>query len=361
MQWDDPTRWLSTWLSERMDAPVTPLRVRLKPGTSAVLAARAGEDLVLVQAYAPHAAPKLAKTVRRAGKDVVALDPEQHVIAVRAIADRDLPGLRDLPPHTVLSYNPQRRLVARIDTTEGPRVVRVVRPRAHASITRGVRLLDGAAGTPRLLGEMPQQGLSTLSWQPGRALDGTCTADALRSAGAAIARLHAVDVELPLLTGTRLAPRRTTRLLAHLLPEEAARLARLTAHVERRTAALPHGTPRVLHGDLSRDQLVVDGAEVSLLDLDRAGRGETAYDLGSLLADDIARGYADGQRPLDAFLDGYAAHAPLPSAEALAAHTAAHLLQRAAEPFRTAHPAWRAQCRHLIGEVEQQCLLSTRS
>lgn len=354
---DDPARWLTAWLSERLATPVTPTRVRLKPGTSAVLAARVGDERVLVAAYAPHAAPKLAKTLKRAGGEVVALDAERLVVAVRAVADRDLPGLRDLPPHTVLSYNPQRRLVARVETNEGPSVLRVVRPRAHAATTRGVRLLAGTAATPRLLAEVPERGISTVSWQPGRALDGAASHDALRRAGAAIAQLHDAAASLPPVTGTQRAPRRTAELLAHLLPGESLRLARLSAHLEARLGALPHGRPRVLHGDLSRDQLAFDGSEVRLIDLDHAGGGEAAYDLGSLLADDVARGVEGA----DVLLGAYASQCPLPSSEAVAVHTAAHLLRRAAEPFRTAVPAWREECRALIEEVEQRCLLSTRS
>ncbi|MDT9595259.1 phosphotransferase [Nocardioides zeae] len=340
------------------------LRVRVKPGTSAALAARRPDgELLLALAYAPHAAAKVAKTARKAGDDLVALAETDGVVVVHARADRDLPGLRSLGELdgvvTPLSYNPQRRFVGRVRGGDGARVVRVVRPSEHAVTTRGARALDGAAGTPRLLAEQPRSGVARLSWVPGRPLDAGASAADLAAAGAALARLHAAPAALPPLTGTQAAPRATARLLAHLLPRLRPRLVRLAGAVERGLAdaardGLAAG-PRPLHGDLSRDQLVVGPDGVGILDLDRAGAGDVAYDLGSLLADDRARGHAGGE----VLLAAYAEHAPAPRPDALAAHTAAHLLRRSAEPFRTCRPDWPAECVALVEEVERLCSVTT--
>ncbi|HEY1133882.1 MAG TPA: hypothetical protein VGE77_04840, partial [Nocardioides sp.] len=130
------------------------LRLRVKPGTSAALAVRRGSTHLLVLAAAGRARAKVAKTAEKAAAldAVAAEDTERGVLATYLPGDRDLPGVRRLPEGAaVLSYNPQRRLVARIDGNDGPRVLRVVRPAAHTAAARGPRALGGRAGTPRLL------------------------------------------------------------------------------------------------------------------------------------------------------------------------------------------------------------------
>ncbi|WP_028472264.1 aminoglycoside phosphotransferase family protein [Nocardioides alkalitolerans] len=378
-------RWLAAHApAHRGRSDAERVRLRMKAGTSAVAAVRCGPELLLVQAYAGSARAKLAKTQRKARPGgVVAVDPERGVIAVRAEADRDLPALRPLAedrlgpellarvtgtrpmgPPTALSYNPQRRWVARLETTAGPVLLRAVRPGDLADALRGPRALAGSAlagRVPALLGLDDALGLAALSWVPGTPLDRAAAAPSLPEAGHLVAALH----DLAPSARTATLPRRTTRdlraavrqageQLALLLPADADRIRRVVTACEvgLREAAGAAGDDVVLHGDLSRDQLVArgPGAPAGLLDLDRAARGPAADDLGCLLADDVASGRGPGAA--DAFLAGYADRRDLPPPAVLAAHTAAHLLRRTTDPFRTCHADWPDACRGLLSQVE---------
>lgn len=378
---------LRAWLAEHAPAhrgrtDAVRLRMRVKPGTSTVAAVRSGPELLLVQAYAGSARAKLAKSVRKARPGgVVAVDHDLGVVATRAEADRDLPalrtiaderlapdllarvsGARPMAPPVPLSYNPQRRWVARLETAAGPVVLRATRPGELAATVRGPRALADALGpgtVPVVLGVDDQQGLAALGWMPGTPLDSRAPDDVLAAAGALVARLHDVDgsvrtTALPRRTtrDLRVAVRRSAAQLAVLLPEEAERVRRVAAAVESalRAAAGDAGDDVVLHGDLSRDQLVAGPGGVALLDLDRAARGPAADDLGCLLADDLARGR--GADSADVLLATYAGLRPLPPVAVLAAHTTAHLLRRTTDPFRTCRADWPAECRALLGQVE---------
>ncbi|MDQ1106344.1 phosphotransferase [Nocardioides zeae] len=336
------------------------LRLRVKAGTSAALAVRRGTDHLLVLAAADHARPKLAKSHDRAARlgAVVAADPEAGLLATTLVGDRDLPGLRHLPADAVvLSANPQRRVVARLDGPDGPAVLRVVRPAAHAAAVRGPRTLAGRAGTPRLLDAHARRGALTTSWVPGRPLDGSPDPRALRRAGTAVADLHGTTTDLPLEDRPLRALAQARDQLALLLPAEADRVAALAARTATALRDAPSGPVVTLHGDLSRDQLVVDPTtgRVGILDLDRARRGEAADDLGNLLADDLVQGQGSGRGEASALLAGYAAVRPLPDPTALRAWTAGHLLRRAVEPFRTCAPDWRSATAALLTTLEDLC------
>jgi hypothetical protein len=87
-----------------------------------------------------------------------------------------------------------------------------------------------------------------------------------------------------------------------------------------------------LHGDVHPRNLLVDGGRLALIDLDQAGAGQPAADLGSVLArlrQDRWLGVVDPGRAAElgaGFLAAYAAAAPLPAAAPLRWHTAAALL-----------------------------------
>lgn len=338
---------------------LTRLRLRVKAGTSAALSVRRGSDHLVVLAAADHARPKLAKSHDRAARlgAVAAADLDAGVLATTLVGDRDLPGLRHLPADAVvLSANPQRRVVARLDGPDGPAVLRVVRPSAHAAAVRGPRALAGRAGTPRLLDAHARRGTLTTDWVPGRPLDASPDPQALGRAGAAVADLHGTTTDLPLEDRPLRALAQARDQLALLLPGQTDRVAALAARAASALRDAPVGPVVTLHGDLSRDQLVVDPAgRVGVLDLDRARRGEAADDLGNLLADDLVQGQVSGRGGATALLAGYAAVRPLPDPTTLRAWTAGHLLRRAVEPFRTCAPDWRSTTTALLTTLEDLC------
>jgi aminoglycoside phosphotransferase (APT) family kinase protein len=103
---------------------------------------------------------------------------------------------------------------------------------------------------------------------------------------------------------------------------------------------------RVLHGDFSDTQVLIDGSDVAIVDLDSARCGDPADDLGALFAQIESyalRGKITGARAVaigEAILDGYR-RGPDPSpAERIAPYMAAGLLRRARFAFRSRRPNW---------------------
>jgi len=145
----------------------------------------------------------------------------------------------------------------------GPAHVRAVRPLLHASedalVTQAVR------GRPA----------------PAAAAD-------LEAIGSLLRVIHCgepTSEPAATLAGEIDAVERAAQHVDALLPLTGAALRRtLTAAREagERTGA---GTATLVHGDFKLDHLLWDGVAVTVIDLDRARRGEPALDLGKLLAD----------------------------------------------------------------------------
>jgi len=150
-----------------------------------------------------------------------------------------------------------------------------------------------------------------------------------------------------------------------LLPELGAAAQELAGALSRRLMALSPDRV-IIHGDFSRDQVLIGAnGEVTLLDLDRAGEGDPAFDLASLSASLAAQDVLGAAGPAGsaaarsvptgdaaAFLTqvraGYAAVRALPREEAVVVHTAALLLRRAVEPFRLCLPDWADRVRAMV-------------
>lgn len=131
----------------------------------------------------------------------------------------------------------------------------------------------------------------------------------------------------------RFAPARIARsaeIVGRARPDLAAVASRLATGVLE--LQVPHAEPVVLHGDCHPKNALVDGDDLALIDLDQAGLGDPAADLGSLLAR-IHHGVAVAELTPEqrselvcAVLWGYAEVRALPSAIALRRFTAAALL-----------------------------------
>lgn len=373
-------------LAARLGAPVRRRYLRYKPGTSCVLGLDVDGRRCFAVAYAEQAAAKLAKSATSAPRgSVLVVDEGLRVLVARPSADRDLPALarlardprqalaRALQGHDlmavqvrVLAHKPQRRWVGRLDLPTGaPVVLRAHRPE-DAQVTVGaLRVLDGArARTPRLLGSDPRLGLVAVSWLPGTGLhellaDGAATQAQLRATGAALAELHggALDgLALRTPASDAEAVRRAAGAVADLLPALADQAAALAARLER---LLPAVTlrPVAAHGDLSADQVVVglDG-RTGLIDLDAACAAEAELDLGSAAASlQVAVVGGAPVRPaaaLTEMIDGYGG--PVDD-HRLQVHTAAALLRRVVEPFRTCRADWDDAAAQLLALADAAC------
>lgn len=335
-------------LSALLGGRVARRYLRYKPGTSAVCAATLDGRDVAVQVVADDGIGKLDKTAARAPSGSVLLDRRGLLVTTPA-ADRDLPGVGRLPealhrmgllpaPVTRLSWKPARRYVGRL----GEGVVL----RLHRELPV---LPDGLPGTRTPLGVDAQLAVRALPFTAGRPLD-----EVLRGGGAADRALHR--------TGETLAALHLTRapgLVAHdagldaaaaqvgvLLPDLAGDAAELAARLR------PSGGDAVLHGDFSADQVVAEGDDVVLLDLDRVRLGAPADDLACWRAAALLGGLPRAAEAC--LLEGYAGVAPLPDPEEVAVHTSAHLLRRAAEPFRAARPDWEQQVRAVLQAARDQ-------
>ena len=363
-------------LAELLGGPVVRCYLRYKPGTSCVAAVRLadGQD-VLVTAYDVAGRAKAAKTLAVVPPAAVLLhDQGTRLLATVSHADRDLPALavladprrrrrllRRLLPGatgaedaeiTGVAWKPHRRWVGltHLDATV---VLRAYRPQdAGRAADVLTRLTAAGAATPGLLGHVPALGLLAVQHLPGEDLEratggGRADAAQVRASGRALAALHLLDVQgLPARTlqAEAAAVQAAAEQVGALLPELSERTRRLAGQLAERLAALPLVTG-TLHGDFSADQVVVDGSRAALIDLDRAAVGDPAADLGNAAAALAAHPTALSGGDL---WSGYAQTAALPDPEAMAVHTAAALLRRAADPFRTRHPDWRGATTALV-------------
>jgi len=240
----------------------------------------------------------------------------------------------------VVEYAPERSITVRAVDADGNAIAYV---KQYAAGDRDVDALAarydhvaralGASGVPRPLGWASTSGVLALETAPGTRCADLAPVAAPSSAlmGRAIAAFH----EVPVLAGTppfgRLGPRRVERsaeVLAMARPD----LAPAARDLARRLATTRlDGTPVMVHGDCHPKNAIVDGDRLTLIDLDQAGRGAAAADIGSLLARVRVVGITGGDpttaaQLADAFLAGYASQRALPDRAAIRWHTAAALV-----------------------------------
>lgn len=408
---------LARRLSRSMEVTTVRRRyLRYKAGTSCVLAVDVDGRPLVITAYAPGAAVKLRKAERHAhGAAVLAVDHHAGIVVTTPAGDRDLPALAELDrpdtarnvlhellrPHygdagvtlhgltlRQVSYKPQRRWVGIAELQDDRAfVVRAYRRGAVQDCVRAAMAAElGSPRTPAVLGVDRRRSLMALEYLAGRTLEPGAEPADLAAAGAALGALHGrhaghdPDPADPL--GLR-AARSAARSLAGLLPDLADRIRAVSADI---VAALRHsaGAQVHAHGDFSLDQVVIGpNGSAALIDLDRAGPGQAAGDLGcaaaAAAAYRLAQEAADraeatvehsGTNPyagelhpgdldlstvvsvalttVDELSGGYSELRRMPPEPAVRAQIAAHLLRRAVEPFRLCQPYWPTQAELLL-------------
>ena len=188
---------------------------------------------------------------------------------------------------------------------------------AHAmSFSEGVR----AAGGPQvirpsdLIGDAvvypATGGLPISKLEPA---DVRTVAEQLDAAGAALAGIHRARLEAVTTSRTIEEELRITsravRVIHALLPSLSADLTAMLERLEQRAQGGDSEPVVVLHGDMKLDHLHRCHGGLVIIDTDRAGRGETALDIGNLLADVWwwLRREPDSRRTMarTAVLDGY--------------------------------------------------------
>ena len=294
---------------------------------------------------------------RKAAGPGVWHDPALDAVWWAFPADRRLRGLADLispgPELAALApgwvtgelveYSPERAATFRALDASGtavgyakayaPGTVDVAERSQRYARIAAVLAADGGAGglaAPVPLGRSRARTVLVLQPMPGvewGQLAGPALAAAMGRLGSAIATLHAAGRAATdgLPRFGRLDVRRVVHS-AHLVavgrPDVAAAAVRLG---DRLADGPPPGGPQVaLHGDCHPRNALLAGDSIALIDLDQAGVGVAAADLGSLIARLVADGDTGAMR--SAFLSGYQAVRPLPPDRSLRWHTAAALV-----------------------------------
>jgi aminoglycoside phosphotransferase (APT) family kinase protein len=364
----------------------TLVRVKYRIGESLRATYRlGGGELHTVRAFRPG---ESAAAYRKAAGAGVRHDPELDAVWWRFPADRRLRGLAEvLSPAADLAalapgwagselveYSPERAATFRAVDAAGaavgyakayaPGTVDVVE-RADRYARVAAVLAAGGIASPLPLGRSADRTVLVLQPMLGvewGQLAGPALAAAMGRLGAAIATLHAAG--RPVAAGLprfgRLAVRRvvhSAHLVAAARPDVSAAAARLA---DRLAGGPPAGGPTVpLHGDCHPKNALLAGDSIALIDLDQAGAGPAAADLGSL----IGRLHADGDTgPLrTAFLAGYQAVRALPPEGSLRWHTAAALVaERAVRAVNRVHLPTLDRLPDLLGAAEDVLLNGVR-
>lgn len=251
----------------------------------------------------------------------------------------------------VLRYNPSKRVVARLGDSGGTSVLRVS-PETDRLVAASQLWQD--LGAPVLVPTtVGRRGTASLSpwWGTGDLLSHPDRAAALE-AGRAVGGVHRASLgkrwpgEAPSLPNLEV----TASGLIEVAPWLTTKISRLVARLEPLLGELAEVEPVWVHGDLSPDQVLHDGAGgIRIIDLDRAGSGPAAQDVGSWLAACAAAGRGE---LVDPFMSGYA-ETMRPSARGLAAAQALAQFRAAVDPFRKLWPDWPAAVTARIALTEQ--------
>lgn len=337
------------------------VRVKYRIGESLRVTYRTGPaELWTVRAFrggdSAAAARKAAGAVHDAELDAVwwAFPADRRLRGLTEVL-RPAPDLAGLVPGWVgselVEYSPERAATFRAVDRTGRAVgyAKAYAPGTVDVLERAGRyeriaavLAAGGIGAPLPLGVSTARTVLLMGAVPGvqwGELAGPALAGAVRRLGVAIATLHdsgpAVAAGLPRFG--RLDARRvvhSAHLIAVARPDVATAALRLA---DRLADGPPPGGPAVpLHGDCHPKNALADGDAIALIDLDQAGVGPAAADIGSLLArlhQDTgadtgadAAGGADPGAMRAAFLAGYRTVRALPAERSLRWHTAAALV-----------------------------------
>jgi hypothetical protein len=322
-------------LSELLGESVRITRTRYKPHTSALVAFRRNGSGPGSYGWASTTTPEHVGTLQRRadssqkrggglrlvrpghphGDVVVAVGPIEEDWPLRPnlrwLRDHGLGRLGALPaaghlldpPVSVLRYNPERRLVARIPSATLPVVVNDLAAYRAGEALAAIHGMD-----------------------PGPGTDPTAeVADLVRQLAATRSMVTCLlpDLEAPV-----------TLLSAQLLAAVGA-------------AGPPGQQPALVHGDFSADQVLVDGQAVRIIDFDRVRTSDPARDLGSFaavedIADPAGAGPVAGGRKTARLIDGYRAAGGQVSQTRVDSWAAFRLFLDSVDPFRNRAGDWPA-------------------
>lgn len=285
--------------------------------------------------------------------------------ALRAVlgeAGVDVPDVSDIAVVT-RSYRPRRRAVVEVRTPWVRLFVKVVPPERAPELHRRHRLLmEAGIPVPRSLG-WREDGLVLLQALPGAGLRGRLRRDGAAALDPAdltglLDSLPAELAELPRRTSWSEGAEHYAGVVAAALPSEAGRARGLASAVAAGLAGT--GEPVVpVHGDFYEAQfLVQDGRLTGVLDVDSAGPGHRADDLGCLLAhaEVLAQIHPEDAERLRAAVVAWTKafeRDPRTDPRSLRLRTAGVLLSLATGPHRVQQPGWSAATSARLDLVER--------
>ncbi|WP_050527680.1 aminoglycoside phosphotransferase family protein [Pseudorhodobacter aquimaris] len=358
--------------------PMTPVYLRYKPGTScmaAFLPEDGGFGVMAVWAVPPARLQELAARPEWFdGPDPAILDRNACLVLVPLARDRKIKGARLLADPEcgaaflhklagqgarpqILRYKPGRRLVLR----SGDVLVKAYSKTDFAAALEGARIAERLGGAAiRTVSERHR--CIVWDWLGGVPLcpqeGGHRDLAAWRNAGLALARIHASSAR----PGRQITRADEAAENAAVVPDlralspELARLAAPLADMIAVHLAKVPVQPRLIHGDFSADQVLIDGARVAVIDWDRAATGDRARDIGSALARLDAQ-WIDGAISLverddfaEALRQGYCGPA---KADNIALQHARALLALGSEGFRQRCPHWPERAEALIARATE--------
>lgn len=282
----------------------------------------------------------------------------------------------------VVTYRAGRRAVVRLRRQGWEAYLRVMRPqRADRLVLVHTRLAEAGVPVPPVLGADVGRGLvltGSLSAAGGRMLrdrlgaaDGGPLPPAVDLAPM-LDRLAAVELDGRRARRDPLADVAThVGALSAVLPPEAGRLEELHGRLRVDEPGDPDavGAGATVHGDLHDGQVVVsaDGRVAGVLDLDDAGTGNRADDLGNLLghittmaaATADLGGDADRVRSWAAGIDDLAERCAVDPDE-VRRRGAAVALSLATGPFRAREPDWEGRTRRRLDGVDDLLAIRRR-
>lgn len=335
-----------TALGALVGAPARIRHVRYKPGTSLLASFDTTHGSFWAGVWQDG---DKAESARRRSSAVSALPGIAHsavgparsdrvLVAALTRAERAEPALRDA---SVVRHNPGRRLVLR---TRGE-YVKTAPGRADAALRHAHRLRS--AGIPtvearRLCGDHTW---AAAAWGSGDLASHPSEAHAA-AAGAALARVHAHSSSAPVEDTADGRAAAAVRAVRTVLPALADRAHALSL---RRPMA---GSPALVHGDFSADQVLVDGRdEVRLIDLDRMGTGDPAQDLASFAVEELLR--TGGSALTEALLGAYRTNGGTVSEGEWRSWMPLCALERVIEPFRHGEQDWPTLVESRLRQAEE--------
>ncbi len=347
--------------------PVVRVRAKYRPGRSLRVLHRVstGDTVTLVSTRmaTPDRAPRLAARAGIGGHDagprVVGFDPELGAVSWRFPHDRKIhtlhrltsprPDVRRLVPgwtaSELVAYVPEKAATARLHDADH-RTVGYAKVYADAAAladalarAAAVTVDEPATLLPAVLGVSVADRTVLLQALPGTRLDALAPARlgaGLAALGRSIAAVHRLPPGgLPVTT--RLAPDRlhaAAAVVTSVRPDVGAVATDLAARL---CVDPPPARTVLVHGDLHLKNALLGDDRLSLLDLDQAGAGHPAADLGSLLASLLHARVAgrltrpDERRLGEVLLTAYAGAGGRVDEDELRWHVAAALLAERAQ------------------------------